>query len=167
MTTILIFLTAHWIADFVLQSRRDAEAKSHDVVALIRHVSSYIILMTTVALFVFKREEDVVCFFLITFVAHFITDYFTSKGTAYAYLKTQEAFAFKASSFSLMPGDIITTESGIKIRILRTTYMNGYYDAILLRTYDKWNKIFWSIIGFDQLLHVTQILLTIQLLLLK
>lgn len=162
MTTILIFLAAHWIADFILQSRRDAEAKSHDVVALIRHVSGYIIFMTTVALFVFKREEDVVCFFLITFVAHFITDYFTSKASTYAYLKTQDTFELLCDYNHYKAGDILTSPQGT-VRV-NANISGGWYNVILLKTYDKWNKIFWSIIGFDQLLHVTQILLTIQLL---
>lgn len=162
MTTIIILLAAHWIGDFVLQSRRDAESKSHNTVALIRHVSGYTFFMMFVAIFVF-RGENWLSFGLITFVCHFITDYFTSKGTAYAYLKTQEAFTFQSDNWNLNQGDILTTPNGIELMILG--YLcSGHYRVILLRTYDKWNKIFWSIIGFDQLLHVAQILLTIQLL---
>jgi hypothetical protein len=162
MKTIIILLIAHWIADFVLQSRRDAEAKSHDVIALIRHVSGYSAFMTLIAFFILSAE-NAVWFGVITFVFHFITDYFTSKATTYTYLKTQDTFAFRSNDWNLNSGDILTANEGAKIRIIQ--YLSGGdYRAILLKTYDKWSKLMWSTIGFDQLLHTAQILLTIKLL---
>jgi hypothetical protein len=163
MTTILILLTAHWISDFMLQSRRDAEAKSHDIWALLRHVGTYSVLMTLVVFFIFPAKEAII-FGIITFVIHFITDYFTSKATTYCYLKTQNTFDFMSNDWNLKVGTIITTTEKVFPVSLRiaTDLSGGKYKVTFLKEYDKWSKAFWSMIGFDQLLHTVQILLTYQ-----
>lgn len=159
MTTILILLAAHWIADFVLQSRRDAEAKSHDIWALLRHVGTYSVFMTLVAIFIFPAKTALT-FGLITFICHLITDFFTSKGSAYSYLKTKETFTLSADTL-LEPGSVLSSSENFDIKVISKKY-DGKYDVIWIKKYDFWTKIFWTIIGGDQLLHTIQILLTYQ-----
>jgi len=72
---IVQILTIHWIADFILQSEKMANNKSHSIKWLSIHILVYSI---PLCLFGFK-------FALINGVCHFITDYFTSKISKYFY----------------------------------------------------------------------------------
>jgi hypothetical protein len=82
---VLLILFTHWVADFVCQTDWQATNKSKNNKALLTHTSIY-----TVALFIilglvghmFNLEYinfKFLWFFPITFVAHTITDYFTSR----------------------------------------------------------------------------------------
>lgn len=123
-TTILGALFAHWMSDFVFQSHWMAMNKSKNWTALSAHVTIYSLCMTG-ALCAFLIlpipfvilpaliQNIVVPFFVITFVAHFLTDAITSRITAHLYAKD-----------------------------------------------DTHN--FFVVVGFDQVLHYTQLFLTIQ-----
>jgi hypothetical protein len=49
----VILLGVHWFADFVLQTRWQAENKSHNNVALSRHVGVYLSWLFIASLFMF------------------------------------------------------------------------------------------------------------------
>lgn len=83
MTLLEIFsiLFIHWVGDFVLQTDYQAKNKSKDSVVLTEHVLCYTLVWLFVLLIynsgVFTWES--LFFVLITFVTHYITDYFTSR----------------------------------------------------------------------------------------
>jgi hypothetical protein len=89
MSLIVIFtiILVHWFGDFVIQTDEQAKNKSKDNSFLLAHVSSYSItwlfIMPTVFLFsglsIIGVHKSVLLFLSITFVTHFITDYFTSR----------------------------------------------------------------------------------------
>lgn len=120
---VLAILGIHWIADFILQTDKQAKGKSKNWSDLLAHTSIY-----TVSFFLFYIiyynfqtpvgngfNERMMWFFPITFICHTATDYFTSRINSQLW-KQQ-------------------------------------------RTHD-----FFVSVGFDQLCHFVQLLLTYQLL---
>lgn len=87
MTLITIFnlLFIHWIADFIMQNESDALGKSKKAFHLFKHTlmySSVWFIFGVLDMFFFGAPWDllqIVKFTLITFIAHTITDYFTSR----------------------------------------------------------------------------------------
>jgi hypothetical protein len=84
MSLIVIFsiIFIHWFADFVLQTHWQATNKSKNNKALTMHVLSYstVWLLITNAYSITTGNYLVLAFFApITFVCHWITDYFTSR----------------------------------------------------------------------------------------
>lgn len=91
MTLAVIFtiLIIHWLADFVLQTDKQARDKSKNWEALLSHTLSYStvwwsigIILVVINLFYpfFEYQRwSLTLFVLITFVSHTITDYFTSR----------------------------------------------------------------------------------------
>lgn len=78
-------LVIHWVADFVLQKDEDAKGKSTSLKHLLSHTYDYSLCWLLVVSFLFTFGHLPLLFFLfpfITFIAHTITDYFTSKWTA-------------------------------------------------------------------------------------
>lgn len=92
LTTIFFLLFVHWMADFVFQSHWQATNKSKDNYALASHVTTYTLLWY-IAIFGWLIYYDIgatpkmVLFLPITFVAHFCTDYVTSRITSHFYKK--------------------------------------------------------------------------------
>jgi hypothetical protein len=92
VTTVFYLLFVHWIADFVLQTHWQATNKSKDNYALASHVGTY---TSTWFIFIFgwliyndiDLTKQMLLFIPITFVAHFVTDYITSRITSYLYKK--------------------------------------------------------------------------------
>jgi membrane-bound metal-dependent hydrolase YbcI (DUF457 family) len=81
---ILIGLIVHWVADFVLQTDWEAKNKSTNNLALTKHVLKYsfvwLILTIGIVYGTNDRSNDLLLLFApITFVCHWITDYFTSR----------------------------------------------------------------------------------------
>jgi hypothetical protein len=79
MTLLEIFsiLLIHWVADFVFQTHNQAIGKSKNWNALLAHTSTYsLVWMIPAALVIGKMA---IVFVGITFIAHTITDYFTSR----------------------------------------------------------------------------------------
>lgn len=98
LTAILYILFVHWIADFVLQTDRQAKNKSKNNVALTRHVGTYTLtLFMTMWPWFFTMYTPTMTLFaptgwLITWVAangilHFATDYVTSRVNTYLWNK--------------------------------------------------------------------------------
>lgn len=73
---ILGVLLIHWLADFILQT--DWEAKSTNNEALTSHVAVYTCIWIIPAMIVFGPGSGLV-FLIITYMCHWITDYFTSR----------------------------------------------------------------------------------------
>lgn len=93
---VLSILFVHWIADFVVQTDRQAKEKSSNSWQLTRHVFSYTLcFFVAFALFAAYQNHighlsassfgltPTICFFFpITFVCHWATDYVTSRVNA-------------------------------------------------------------------------------------
>lgn len=83
--TILLILLAHFICDFVFQTDWQAQNKSKNNKALLSHVTTYSLIMFFILIIYtlfgwIPFNPFAVCSFItITFVCHFITDYFTSR----------------------------------------------------------------------------------------
>lgn len=81
---IILILLTHWIGDFILQTDVQAKNKSKSNRALFFHVLTYSIIwfgaLTCYELLnLIPNITKVFIFTGITFVCHFITDYFTSR----------------------------------------------------------------------------------------
>ena len=127
MIEAFIIIVIHFIADFICQDEKWAVGKSSSIESLLKHTGMYSLIWwicglvylailgntfpITVSLF------PLFCFVLITFLAHTITDYFTSKQTSKLYAK-------------------------------------GKFGSSIP------NLGFFSMIGFDQVLHYAQLFLT-------
>lgn len=81
---ILSIIFIHWFADFVLQTDWQAKNKSKNNKALLSHTWTYSLVWYTIGVFYAMSDPNYVpwsltLFVLITFVAHTLTDYFTSR----------------------------------------------------------------------------------------
>lgn len=115
---LLALLLIHWFADFVLQTHKQATEKSTSNRQLTMHVLVYSGIWMLVCNFysVLTGNYKIMALFpIITFICHWITDYFTSRLNSYLYKK----------------GDIHN---------------------------------FFVSVGFDQILHYVQLLITFQIL---
>jgi hypothetical protein len=127
---ILAIVIIHWIADFIFQAEEWATNKSKSNAHLFAHVSMYTMMWALLGSFLFASPCDssifgycveapkFLAFLGITFVAHFITDYITS-------------------------------------RIVSRKFANKEYGSPIP------NFGAFTVIGFDQVLHYTQLFLTL------
>ena len=81
LSIILGILFLHWVGDFVLQTDWQATNKSKNNLALTSHVASYSIVWTLASLVYSATTGNwwMLLFVPITFVCHWITDYYTSR----------------------------------------------------------------------------------------
>jgi len=89
MTLIEIFtiIIIHWIADFVLQTDKQAKGKSNNWIDLLSHTGIYSLTWCIPISFMGLMDYNNIChigpslmwFPVITFLAHTLTDYFTSR----------------------------------------------------------------------------------------
>jgi hypothetical protein len=91
---IIIIILIHWVADFLLQTQKMAINKSKDNYWLFLHVLVYSLIWFFIGLFFFNIII-VLLFSIITFICHFITDYFTSRWTSKLY-KQEKYYGFPA-----------------------------------------------------------------------
>jgi hypothetical protein len=77
---ILILIFLHWVGDFLLQNTDMATNKSKSNIWLFKHVMSYSLVWIFAGVWFFPPHL-VVIFFFVTFIAHFTTDYYTSRWT--------------------------------------------------------------------------------------
>jgi hypothetical protein len=84
MSLIIIFtiFIVHWFANFIMQDEKWAVGKSKSLNCLISYTLTYSLLwgvVVVVGILTFGLPMQMLWFVPITFVAHTITDYFTSK----------------------------------------------------------------------------------------
>lgn len=96
---IILILFIHWVADFLLQTKRMATNKSKDNYWLFAHVLIYSITWFVIGAFFFN-VISVLLFTITTFICHFITDYVTSRWTSKLY-KQEKYYGFP-SFFSVI-----------------------------------------------------------------
>lgn len=83
--TLSTVLVCHWLADFFFQTDEQAKGKSHCNVWLFWHVATYTLGLFIMALLnwtLFPHAGMFVAFVLINAVAHFFTDYVTSRNSS-------------------------------------------------------------------------------------
>jgi len=113
---VLIILTIHWFADFVLQTDKQAKGKSKNWSDLLDHTFNYSAIFLVISFFCAAYCGLTILWFApVTFICHTITDFYTS-------------------------------------RVNSKLYEEGK------------NHEFFVSIGFDQLLHFAQLMITYQLL---
>ena len=82
LTEIFGIIIIHWIADFVLQTDKQAKGKSKEWKPLLSHTFTYSMIWVIIGciLYLFNLTNiNFALFGLITFAAHTVTDYFTSR----------------------------------------------------------------------------------------
>ena len=97
LTVIFIVLIVHWIADFILQTNKQAQGKSKNWGDLLAHTFTYsgMWVFASCLLIGFINKTQTTQWYVlhslafggITFVAHTITDYFTSRLNAKLWAK--------------------------------------------------------------------------------
>lgn len=75
---LLMLLVGHFFADFVLQTDAQAKNKSKDIRALLSHTLSYSFVLGGFSVWM-VGVKDSITFVAITFAAHTLTDYITSR----------------------------------------------------------------------------------------
>jgi hypothetical protein len=79
LTVLFFILIVHFLADFCLQTDDQAAMKSTDIKHLNRHVLTYSLVWLVASFSLFGRFTDAAVFALVTYSAHFLTDYITSR----------------------------------------------------------------------------------------
>jgi hypothetical protein len=80
LATLVYILLIHFLADFALQTHEQATKKSTDIKWLTFHVASYSLMWFLGAYFYYDGDFNLALqFATITFVCHWITDFFTSR----------------------------------------------------------------------------------------
>jgi hypothetical protein len=86
LVNVLFILACHWFCDFVLQTDKQALNKSSSNIWLLAHVGVYTVSMTClIALYSvhtlnhWSTVSNLAKFGAVTFVAHFLTDWVTSR----------------------------------------------------------------------------------------
>lgn len=79
----MFVILVHYVADFVLQTNKQAINKSVSNKYLSYHVGTYSAMWFIAMLGFFMRWELALLFSIVTFISHFVTDYFTSRWVKY------------------------------------------------------------------------------------
>ena len=185
MTLIEIFtiIIIHWIADFIFQDEKWALGKSKNWSDLLKHTGTYSFIWLCILPFyaLFNLDTYVqwsgLKFVFITFIAHTITDYFTSRIVSKKFEK-EAIFDIKLNYSMFKTGDILESKSN-QLKKTGETYNgnnfsiilmgeNGYHDGVENFKTKRYNPIpnfgAFTIIGIDQVLHYIQLFLTYYLL---
>ena len=107
LTEIFSIIVIHWIADFVLQTDKQAKGKSKNWSDLLMHTLTYSLVWIGIGLiwmlFDIKNASNiagmVLWFFPITFITHTIIDYFTSRLNSKLWAKGQTHNFFVSVGF--------------------------------------------------------------------
>lgn len=92
LISLIFIFVFHYIADFWLQTERQATTKNKSIESLAKHCAVY-----SIPFLIFGWK-----FALATGLLHFITDYFTSKGTSYFWDRGQTRKMFQVIGFDQM-----------------------------------------------------------------
>lgn len=138
---IFSIIIIHYIADFVLQTDKQAKRKSKNWNDLLSHTGVYsccwVILPLILLCFNIKLPKEILYLIPITFICHTITDYFTSR----------------LNSKLLPPITILKFDSKAF----------GDNEMLAYPKKSSWHNFFVGV-GFDQVLHYVQLFLTYALL---
>lgn len=106
---VFAILFIHWIADFVLQTDKQAKGKSKNWADLLSHTGVYSTVWLLASIFLIGYENNGLSsneymmysglFAGITFVAHTITDYFTSRLNSKLYAANKVHYFFVSIGF--------------------------------------------------------------------
>lgn len=78
----ILVILIHWIADFVMQTDKQAKNKSTNIFYLLEHTATYSFVWTFGIIligYLTSASFTLLWFVPITFISHTITDYFTSR----------------------------------------------------------------------------------------
>lgn len=90
----LTLLTVHWVADFILQTRWQAENKSFNNEALVRHVFNYTLCLLFACFVLWPKLFWLsMGFAALNGVLHFATDFVTSRASSHFY-KKEDYYSF-------------------------------------------------------------------------
>lgn len=109
ISLLFAILIIHWIADFILQTDKQAKGKSTSWNCLLSHTITYSMfwLPFVIAFIVFNDKNEgydikrswMLLFIPITFVVHTITDYFTSRLNSKLYKEGKIHYFFVSVGF--------------------------------------------------------------------
>ena len=95
LKVVFAIIVLHAIADFVLQTDKQARGKSKNLSDLLEHTFTYSIVFgfdSCFILYPYKIDVYSPCFFMgITFICHTLTDYFTSRLNGRLYSKVENS----------------------------------------------------------------------------
>lgn len=164
---ILLIIVIHWISDFVMQDEKWALGKSKDVGNLINHTMTYSAIFGLAICFILPVHKTIsglylsTIFFLVTFIFHTATDYFTSRVVSKRFGK-EEIFTLTIDSKIYEPGDVLdkdNTYSYIIMSKIEPSFANKHnYRVKLYNSIPNFGA--FTIIGFDQVLHYIQLFTT-------
>ena len=80
VTSLIVLLLVHWLADFALQTEKQANNKNHSLIALGGHVLTYGISMGIAMLCLYPCRKMAISAGLLA-ASHFLIDFVTSKIT--------------------------------------------------------------------------------------
>lgn len=90
LITVIYLLFAHWIGDFVCQPHYMSINKSKSNLVLLSHTGIYTVVMFLFTVFLLELGvKELLIFAGITFIAHTITDYLTSRLNAKLWKKNK------------------------------------------------------------------------------
>jgi len=75
----IFIILIHFLADFGLQTHQQSQLKSTDSVFLAYHIGVYSLVWLIAIMAMGGSFEVSLIFAIVTFISHFITDYFTSR----------------------------------------------------------------------------------------
>ena len=93
MNDIIYILFAHFLGDFVCQTRWQAENKSSNEVALLYHIGSYALTLFVMCALYFGDVNFTTGFVMVNAFLHYLTDFVTSRLSSHFY-KTGKNKAF-------------------------------------------------------------------------
>ena len=91
----------HFVFDFILQSDEDAKNKSKSNEHLWSHVSTYQVGICIAGLGIWHFDNSFQLFYwwIVNLIAHFVTDYFTSRGSSHFFQKQDTHNGFVVIGF--------------------------------------------------------------------
>jgi len=102
LTEIFTIIIIHWVADFVLQTDKMAKGKSKNWDDLLSHTGTYSLIWfipVFIMIYYFHYSPYLWLFSFITFIAHTITDYFTSRLNSKLWLEGKTHLFFVSIGF--------------------------------------------------------------------
>lgn len=169
---IIAIFVIHWIADFIMQDEKWALGKSKNIKDLLSHTLVYTICWIPFIYYVkwyynIEGPNSLGLFILITFIAHTITDYYTSKIVSKRF-NLETPFTLTLNSHYYDNGDILSKSyifsegKNKKVIVLDNNagVDSGIY-KLKVKLYNGFPNLgAFTIIGFDQVLHYLQLFLT-------